>query len=246
MSFLIMSLKMHSPAPMEDVLEVDHLSIRLGGVQIFKDLSLRVRVGASVAIIGSNGSGKTALFRALVGAIPVDGTFRWAPGVRIGYVPQKLDIARDVPITGLDFLRARASLTRSSDGSISSVLGSVGLPLKTAGEPIGELSGGEFQRLLVAFALMGSPNVLLLDEPTAGVDEPGRQHLTNVVHSLQLEQHLTVMQISHDLTEVRRSATTVVCLSRDQIWIGPPKNILTPDLLHSIYGVPVEFHVHDV
>src|SRR4029077_13140361 len=125
----------------------------------------------TVAIIGPNGSGKTMLFRALLGAVPANGEVRWAMDARIGYVPQKLDIARDVPITGLDFLRARASVARSSEDRITESLASVGLPSEAVRQPIGNFSGGQFQRLLVAFALMGSPNVLLMDEPAAGVDE---------------------------------------------------------------------------
>src|SRR5215472_18491221 len=94
---------------MSHVLEVDRISVRFGDVEVFKNLSFNVPRGTSLAVIGPNGAGKTVLFQALIGSIPSDGTIRWAPGVRIGYVPQKLDIERDVPITGMDFLRARGS-----------------------------------------------------------------------------------------------------------------------------------------
>jgi zinc transport system ATP-binding protein len=225
----------------ESVLEVRNLSVRFGKVQIFEDLSFSVRRGTTLAIIGPNGSGKTMLFRALLGAVPVKGTFRWASGVRIGYVPQKLDIARDVPITGLDFLHARAALARTSKEAIAQSLASVGLSSKLVHEPIGNFSGGQFQRLLVAFALMSSPNVLLMDEPAAGVDEAGRQFLAALVDRLQREQDLTVLQISHDLTEVTQRATTVLVLSREHIQMGAPREVLTQDLLNKIYGVPVAF-----
>jgi len=230
----------------DNVLEVSDLGVRFGRSQIFKDLSFSVRRGTSLAIVGPNGSGKTMLFRALLGAVPVGGTFRWAPGVRIGYVPQKLDIARDVPITGFDFLRARASLARASQDLIAQSLASVGLSPEIAAEAIGKLSGGQFQRLLVAFALICAPNVLLMDEPTAGVDEPGRRYLTELVHRLQHEKGLTVLQISHDLAEVCRCATTVLCLGREHIRIGPPREVLTPDLLQKIYGAPVAFQVSEI
>ena len=94
----------------DNALEVRNLSVRFGRSQILKDLSFTVRRATSLAIVGPNGSGKTVLFRALLRTISAEGIVQWAQGVRIGYVPQKLDIARDVPITGLDFLRARASL----------------------------------------------------------------------------------------------------------------------------------------
>ena len=229
----------------EAVLTVEHLSVTFGATEILKDLSFRVCRGESVAVIGPNGAGKTVLFRSLIGAIPVRGTITWAPGVRLGYVPQKLDLARDVPISGTDFLRAKASITHAGDSAVADAVNAVGLSSQAARLPIGALSGGQFQRLLVAFALLGSPDVLLLDEPTAGVDEPGQERLNEIVHRLQTDHGLTVFQISHDLSIVHRYATSVLCLNRDHVCFGPPRTILTPELLQSIYGAPVAFHVHE-
>ncbi len=196
-------------------------------------------------MIGPNGAGKTVLFQALIGSVPSQGAIHWAPGTRIGYVPQKLDIERDIPITAADFLRARASLTGAGALAISRALELVGIAKETAKVPIGALSGGQFQRLLVAFALMGDPTVLMLDEPTAGVDEPGEKRLNELVHHLQLERGMTVLFISHELSVVYRYATNVLCLGRGRACFGAPRRILTPDLLHEIYGEPVEFHVHE-
>ena len=173
------------------ILEVNRLSIRFGAATILKDVTFRVLRGESVAIIGPNGSGKTVLFRALIGAIPSEGTLKWAPGIRFGYVPQKLDLARDLPITGVDFLRARGVPGPSADDAITVALGSVGLTLALSRQSVGSLSGGQFQRLLIAFALMGDPDVLLLDEPTAGVDEPGQDRLNELIQRLQSERRLT-------------------------------------------------------
>ena len=147
-------------------------------------------------------------------------------------------------MTGLDFLRARASLARASRAAISDALGAVGLAPAAAELPIGALSGGQFQRLLVAFALVGAPDVLLLDEPTAGVDEPGQERLNELVWRLQREQHLTVLLVSHDLTVVYRYATAVLCLGHDRSCYGAPREILTPALLREIYDTDVAFHVH--
>ena len=166
----------------KNVLEVNDLTIRFGRTEIFSGLTFTVPEGAALAIIGPNGSGKTVLLRALIGAIPFEGTLRWAADVRLGYVPQKLDIARDAPITGFDFLRARAALSRTPSASALEMLAAVGLTAEAGERPIGALSGGQFQRLLVAFALVGAPNVLLLDEPTAGVDEPGQERLNELMH----------------------------------------------------------------
>jgi zinc transport system ATP-binding protein len=229
---------------LENVLEVDHLSVRFGDAEVLKDLSFRVARGSSLAVIGPNGAGKTVLFQALIGSVPSQGAIRWAPGIRIGYVPQKLDLERDVPITGLDFLRARASLTRGSDTEIASVLNLAGISKEASRSMIGTLSGGQFQRLLIGFALLGQPSVLMLDEPTAGIDEPGQKQLNELVHRLREERGLTVLFISHELSVVYRYATEVLCLGHGKACFGLPKKILTPDLLYEIYGTPVDYHVH--
>jgi zinc transport system ATP-binding protein len=227
------------------VLDVEHLSVRLGNTQVLRDVTFNVAAGTTLAVIGPNGAGKTVLFRTLIGALPYAGTIRWAAGVRTGYVPQKLDIERDVPITGLDFLRAHPSRARQHASSVADMIAQVGLPPEVAAKRIGAMSGGQFQRLLVAFALIGRPNVLLLDEPTAGIDEPGEERLNELIHRLQREQQLSVLLISHELTIVSRYAANVLCLSPLRSWFGPVREVLTPDLMREIYGTPVAIHVHD-
>ncbi len=230
---------------MPPALEVEHLSVAFGKTRVLDDLTFRVESGSSLAIIGPNGSGKTVLFKALIGAVPAEGTIRWAPGTKIGYVPQKLDIERDLPLTGIDFLRARARVARRPPADIARVLAVVKLPSADADRPIGTLSGGQFQRLLLAFALIGQPNVLLFDEPTAGIDEPGEEDFYELFRILQREEKLTLLLISHELNLVYRFAGTVLCLSRRRAWLGPPVAILTPERLQEIYGTPMKFHVHD-
>jgi zinc transport system ATP-binding protein len=226
-----------------NALEVENLAVDFGRTRVFAGLSFSVPAGSSLAVIGPNGCGKTVLFKALVGSLPYRGEVRWGPGVRIGYVPQKLDLERDLPITGLDLLRAKAAVTKAA-GDMTAALGRVGLSAEVAAKPIGALSGGQFQRLLVGLALVGHPTVLLLDEPTAGVDEPGQETLTELIGRVREEQGLTVLTISHDLSVVYRYATNVLCLSRERACFGPPRTILTPELLHEVYGAPVDYHVH--
>jgi len=229
----------------DSVLEVSHLSVQFGNRKVLSDLSFQVSTGSSIAIIGPNGAGKTVLFRALIGSIPFEGSVRWAAGTRIGYVPQKLDLERDIPITGVDFLRARSAVAGGSIAHTSRFLNLVGVPPEIAQQPIGTMSGGQFQRLLVAFALVGDPTVLLLDEPTAGVDEPGQERLNELMHRLQVDHGLTVLFISHELSVVYRYAMNVLCLSRVRACFGPPRTILTPELLDQVYGTQVNYHVHE-
>ena len=228
---------------MPNALEVQDLAIGFGTVPVFTGVSFSVEAGASLAVIGPNGSGKTALFKALVGALPYVGVVRWAAGTRIGYVPQRLDVERDLPITGMDLLTAKSKVTRAP-ADLSASLRDVGLGGE-ANKPIGALSGGQLQRLLVALALVGRPNVLLLDEPLAGVDEPGQEKLNELVRRVQARAPLTVLLISHDLSVVYRHATNVLCMRHDHPCFGPPREILTPALLQELYGTSIGYHFHD-
>jgi zinc transport system ATP-binding protein len=226
-------------------LKVENLSIGFENAPVIERLTFEVAHGSALAIIGPNGAGKSVLAKALIGVLPFKGTIQWEGNTRIGYVPQKLDIERDLPITGGDFLRAKAAVSRASPGDVRDVLGLVGLKPESANKAIGALSGGQFQRLLVAAALIGHPTVLLLDEPTSGVDEPGQESLNHTIERLREERDLTLLFISHDLSVVYQYATNVLCLSRGQVCFGAPRIILTPQLLQELYGAPVGYHVHD-
>jgi zinc transport system ATP-binding protein len=229
---------------MGNVLEVERLSVVLGGTAVLRGISFAVEEGTALAVIGPNGAGKTMLFRALIGAVPHGGVVRWAKGARIGYVPQKLDLERDLPITGYDFLRAKAAVSGATRDDARRALELVSLPPDVAAKPIGTLSGGQFQRVLLAFALMGRPSVLLFDEPTAGVDEPGEERLYEMIRRVQEAERLTLLLISHELSVVYRYATNVLCLSREQPCFGPPEEILTPARIEQVYGSPLKYHRH--
>jgi zinc transport system ATP-binding protein len=229
---------------MSGILEVRGLTIRFGDVRVVDDLSFTVAEGETLAIIGPSGAGKTVLFKALIGALPYEGTIRWAADARVGYVPQKLDLERDLPITGADLLRAKEQVARASREETRRALELVNLEAEIASQPIGILSGGQFQRLLLAFAFLGRPRVLLFDEPTAGVDEPGEEILYETIQRLRQKHGLTLLLISHELSLVYRYATKVLCLGRGRSWLGPPTEILTPRMLAQLYGSSMRYHVH--
>jgi zinc transport system ATP-binding protein len=186
------------------------------------------------------------LFRALIGTIKYEGSVRWAPGTKLGYVPQKLDIERALPVTGRDLLCAKAAITKTWSKMLLPILERIGLRIDALDTPIGALSGGQFQEVLLAFALIGNPNVLLLDEPTAGVDAPSGDKLYALIRKLQRDSGLTAILISHDLSVVAGFATDVLCLSRTDSFFGPQREILDPKLLSRMYGMPVGFHFHDL
>jgi zinc transport system ATP-binding protein len=228
-----------------NVLEVQDLAVRLGGTDVVRGVTFDLPRASCLAIIGPNGAGKTVLLRALIGALPHGGRISWAADTVLGYVPQKLDIDRDLPLNGRDFLRAKAALTGSAGTMQAEALRSVGLAEEVLSTPIGNMSGGQFQRLLIAFALLGRPNVLLLDEPAAGIDAPGQAQLNEVLHGLQDSRAMTVILVSHDLSVVYRHANYVLCLGRQGACFGPPRSALTPETLYEVYGQPLGFHVHD-
>lgn len=233
------------PARGENILSVEHLSVMLDEISVLRDVSFAVTRGTTLAIIGPNGAGKTVLLRALIGALPFTGGVEWARDARIGYVPQKLDLERDLPITALDLLGAKAQVCGAPGTDVLEALRLVELREAVARQTIGRLSGGEFQRVLLAFALMGRPSILLFDEPTAGLDEPGVHAVYELIHRLQREQQMSVLLISHDLSVVFEHADNVLCLSHNRTFLGPPADVLTPERLREAYGGEVRFHDHE-
>jgi len=228
-------------------LEVEGLTVRFGRVVALENVGFVVPRGGTLAVIGPNGAGKTVLFKALIGAVPYEGKVRWADGTRIGYVPQKLDVERDLPITGLDFLHAKAAVSHSPESDVRRALEMVNLAVEVVRSPIGTFSGGQFQRLLLAFALMGRPTALLFDEPTAGIDEPGEEGLYAMLRRLQQAEGLTMLLISHELALVYEHADAVLCLSGSHrpAFFGPPESVLTPERLREAYRAPLKYHAHD-
>ncbi len=227
-------------------LDVEGLTVRLGRRVVLEDVSFAVPEGGTLAVIGPNGAGKTVLLKALIGVLPHEGRISWGAGSRIGYVPQKLDLERDLPITGLDLLDAKAAVTRASRSDVAQALELVNLSREIASQPMSTLSGGQFQRLLVAFALLGRPTVLLFDEPTAGVDEPGEEGLYDMLARLRDTTGLTLLFISHELALVFHRADRVLCLSPGRRpYLGSPEEALTPERLQEMYRTSLRFHDHD-
>lgn len=230
---------------MENILTVQNVSVTLDGHRILERLDFSVPEGEILAVIGPNGSGKTILLQALIGSVPFSGSVAWREGAKIGYVPQKLDIARDLPLTAGDLLNAKIRVQGLKRAAMKEAIRLARLDASLLSRPIGVLSGGQFQRVLVALALLGDPNVLLFDEPTAGIDEQSEEQIYETLYRLKDERKLTIVLVSHDLSVVYRYASQVLCLNRKEVCYGVPREVLTPETLHELYGRPHKYHVHD-
>jgi zinc transport system ATP-binding protein len=226
------------------LLSVTNLNVVLGNRQIIHGLTFEVRQGDCVAIIGPNGAGKTVLLKALLQLIPYEGQILWSRQARLGYVPQKIAADRQLPLSAKDLLVAKARFLNLPASELDSVCAEIGLPTEVLATHMGALSGGQFQKLLIAFALLGRPNVLLFDEPTASLDELTEERIYELLHSLQKDKGMTVLLVSHDLSVVYRDANMVLCLSKGKPCMGPPREILTPALLQELYGAPFQYYQH--
>jgi zinc transport system ATP-binding protein len=224
------------------ILTVDKLSVTFDGTRVLNDLTFSVNPGEALAVIGPNGAGKTVLFRALLGLVPADGVIRWRPGTKVRYVPQRFSVERSTPVTALEFFLLNSPRfwrpTSSYLRQVESEITRMGLDANILRKRLGELSGGQTQRLLIAWALIQQPDVLLLDEPTAGVDASFEETVYALIHRVQTESNKTVLLISHDLSVVYKYAQNVLCLNQTIVCQGPPVDVLKQDTLAKIYGEP--------
>lgn len=235
---------------MNILLDLHHLNVRLGSQEILKDVSLKLYEGEVLAIIGPNGAGKTTLVKALLNLLPYKGSVRWKEGLRFGYVPQRLDFERNFPITVEEMFLLRINelpfwwRRENSDERILRALASVGVDYAIH-HLIGDLSGGELQRVLIAYALIARPHILFLDEPASGVDIHGEEKVRRLLTDLVKKEKMTVVIVSHDLDIVYRQASRVVCLNQRLICEGLPAEILTPEVLERVFGSHTTVYQHD-
>ncbi len=219
-----------APGESDTVLRVDHLSVTLEGRAVLRDVSFTLRRGTTLAIVGPNGAGKTVLLRSLLGLVPHTGTVSWAPGVRIGLVPQNFAVT-DVPITVREFL----SLNRARD--FRECLAVCGLDKgRILDERLGALSGGELQRVLIAWALVDDPNVLVVDEPTAHIDVGAEDLILETLNRIEKDRGMSILLVSHDIHNVMAYSDTALALNGRVIYSGPSRDLSDPELLIRIFG----------
>jgi len=223
------------------VLKVENLDVKLEGEEILKDLSFEVKEGEVLVILGPNGAGKTVLLKTLLGILPYKGKIEWQKGIKIGYVPQRLPFIKDIPMAVKEFFDLKNVSKKESE----EILKSIGLGEDILKKKIGELSSGQFQRILVGWALASNPQVLLFDEPMTGIDIGGQESVYNLLEKLKKERDLTILFVTHELSIVYKLADKVLCLSKRMLCHGLPKEILTPERISELYSGEIKFYQHN-
>jgi len=220
----------------DPLLSIHELSLVRGQRAILDNITLEIEPGEIVTIVGPNGAGKTTLLRAALGLLAAtSGKVIKQSGVRVGYMPQRLHLDQTLPLTVERFLR----LTKRYSGELClPCLQEVGAE-KLCNARIQELSGGELQRVLLARALMGNPELLVLDEPIQGVDIHGQAELYRLLTELRDRRGCAILMVSHDLHLVMASTDRVVCLNHHVCCTGSPESVANnPAFLH-LFGAKV-------
>jgi zinc/manganese transport system ATP-binding protein len=248
------------PVAEQPILRIENAAVRLGGRTIWRDANLDVAPGEFIAVLGPNGAGKSTLIKAILGLIPlsagaitVDGSAPRTGRRSVGYVPQSRSFGPDVRVRGRDLVRlgldgARWGLPVPFIGSARSTKDGERvqevIEMVEAGEladrPIGELSGGEQQRLHIAQALVTQPRLLLLDEPLDSLDLSNQQEVSSVIRRVSEESGAAVLLVAHDVNPLLRYVDRLVYLARGHIAVGKPDEIITSETLSRLYGAAIE------
>ncbi|MGQ0702831.1 MAG: metal ABC transporter ATP-binding protein [Gemmatimonadales bacterium] len=233
-----------------ELVRFTNATLGYGRLVVLRDITFTIPQGDFLGLVGPNGSGKTTIVRALLGTHPpLAGTVTVAPGLRYGYVPQRDQVDYDYPLTALDVVLMgrydRIGLGKrpgkaDRDAAMQALV-QVGIP-DLAGRRLRELSGGQRQRTLVARALAGQPNMLVLDEPTNGLDLVSTTEVLGLIRDLHERSGITVLMVSHALNEVANYVERIALVSgiEQPFRIGTVDEIMNERVLSGIYGIPVE------
>lgn len=216
------------------LIAAENIGVRFGGALVLSGVSLQIEAGEIVTILGPNGSGKSTLLRALLGILPLtSGRVTRAAGLRLGYVPQKLGVDRSMPMTVRRFLSLPV---RVSDAQAEAALLRVGVS-EVALRQMATLSGGQFQRVLLARALLTNPQLLILDEPTQGLDQPGEAAFYRLIEEVRAETGAAVLMVSHDLHVVMAASDRVICLNGHICCEGTPRVVSNAPEYRALFGL---------
>jgi zinc transport system ATP-binding protein len=216
------------------LIAAEHVCVRFGGAEVLHDITMHVDAGEIVTIVGPNGSGKSTLLRALLGIVSAaEGRVTRQPALRIGYVPQRLHIDRTMPMTAQRFLSLPV---RQARAATDAALARVGVP-DVALKQMTDLSGGQFQRVLLARALLTLPQLLVLDEPTQGLDQSGEAGFYRLIEDVRRETGCAVLMVSHDLHVVMSASDRVICLNGHVCCEGTPRVVSNAPEYRALFGL---------
>jgi zinc/manganese transport system ATP-binding protein len=249
-----------APPDVEPVVALSAATVLRGGRPVWHDVSLEVRPGEFLAILGPNGSGKSTLLKAILGLLPlaegsvsVLGSAARRGNPAIGYLPQRRHFDADVRVRGRDIVRLgldgnawgphipwlHGARDRERRRRVAEVIEQVGAS-SYADRPIGELSGGEQQRLLIAQALVTRPRLLALDEPLESLDLRNQQGVAGVIRQVSRETGAAVLLVAHDVNPILSALDRVVYIARGRVAVGTPEEVITTETLSRLYNTPIE------
>lgn len=239
-------------------LNVQNLVVELDKHRIIDNISFQVPVGSVTAIIGPNGAGKSVLIKSILKLLPKQAGLVEIMGANhdqyrkiaplISYIPQYINIDRQFPLTvaGLFSLKSSRPLgLRSAETQRMLDLLNKTNTRHLLSSRLSVLSGGQLQRIILAYSLMDHPKILLLDEPSAGIDAEGQDTIYTLLARIQREEKLTMILISHELQIVMNYADQVLCLNKKLLCAGAPRKVLTNEILQHMYGTEVGHFLHD-
>jgi len=229
-------------------IELENVSVTSGGDTLLHDVYMHIHCGQLTALIGPNGAGKTTLIRALLSQIPYSGAIRHMDDherplrlVRTGYVPQQLPFDKQMPVTVTDFLAASLTnrpvwtgVSKKTRAQVQEAL-SLAQAEKLQNRQMGQLSGGELQRVLLAMALTPTPDLLILDEPVSGMDQNGLHLFLDTVDSLKRSRHMAILLVSHDWSLVKEYADQMVLLNKTVLCAGTPDTVFACDTFREAF-----------
>lgn len=236
------------PPPPETLVSLDNAGVYRAGQWLVRGVSMTVEPGEIVTLIGPNGSGKSTTAKLALGVLnPDEGATGQREGLRIGYVPQRLAVDWTLPLTVNRFMRLTSSVSKEQAEDAMSATDTRHL----ANAEVRTLSGGEFQRVLLARAIARSPDLLVLDEPVQGVDFNGEIALYELISRIRDELHCGILLISHDLHVVMAATDRVICLNGHVCCSGTPTTVATSEEYKTLFGaraasgLAVYEHSHD-